>query len=228
MHCQAFCYRNTTRSPLLVRPDAAEVRRHNSPDEYLRVLSGPPVAATAPGLEDCRRDLAFVSPQIFSTVAHAIRTGTGLEVVYRSMSSPEGRQRTIYPHALVRAPGRWHVRAWCAARKDFRDFNLGRMKSVEPSAQPAPASRGEDSAWNEQVSVDIVAHPLLSPSQQQMIAAEYFPGAAARKLTMRRCLIGYVVQDLRIATSPDQEKPPAFQLCVQKPNSILPMFPQDS
>ena len=47
-----------------------------------------------------------------------------------------------------------------------------------------------------------------------MIAAEYFPGASARQLSVRRCLVGYIVQDLRLATNPAKHKPPEFQLLV--------------
>ena len=47
-----------------------------------------------------------------------------------------------------------------------------------------------------------------------MIAAEYFPGASARQLSVRRCLVGCIVKDLRLATNAAKHKPPEFQLLV--------------
>lgn len=220
-----IAYRQTSHSPLRIRPGASLPERGHSADDYLRILLA--AQAGEDGLEDCRRDLSVISPTVFALVAGAIRSGTGLKVMYRSMSNPDGAPRIIYPHAVVRAPRRWHVRAWCDTRKDFRDFNFGRIATIEALDQAAPARRGEDKAWNTLVSVDVVAHPALEPRQQKMIADEYFPGASARKLKMRRCLIGYVIQELNIATTPDTQLPPQFQLCVARAKDILPLFPKD-
>lgn len=220
-----IAYRETSHSPLRIRPGIS-LRGHNSSaDDYLRVLLAS--QATGAGLEDCRRDLSVIVPATFAMVAGAIRRGTGLKVMYRSMSNPSGAPRTLYPHAIIRAPRRWHIRAWCETRKDFRDFNFGRIAAVEAVDQPTPAHRDEDKAWNTLVSVDVVAHPALTEQQRAMIADEYFPGAAARKLKMRRCLIGYVIQDLNIATEPATQLPPQFQLCVTHAKNVLPLFPKE-
>ncbi len=220
-----FTYRETSHSPLRIKPGVSLRGQNSSADDYLRVL----LASQAPdaGLEDCRRDLSVIAPTTFAIVAASIKRGSALKVMYRSMSNPSGASRTIYPHAIIRAPRRWHLRAWCDTRKDFRDFNFGRMTAVEAIDQPAPAGRDEDKAWNSMVSVEVVAHPALTEQQRAMIADEYFPKAAARKLTMRRCLIGYVIQDLNIATDPVIQLPPQFQLCVTHAKSILPLFPKD-
>lgn len=220
-----IAYRETSHSPLRIRAEASLVGRKCSADDYLRVLQASQAVSAA--LEDCRRDLSVIVPATFSVVARAIRRGTGLKVTYRSMSNPSGTPRILYPHAIIRAPRRWHIRAWCDTRKGFRDFNFGRMTAVEAVDQPAPARRDDDKAWNTLVSVDIVAHPALTEQQRAMIADEYFPGASARKLKMRRCLIGYVIQDLNIATDPETQLPPQFQLCVIHAENILPLFPKD-
>lgn len=130
------------------------------------------------------------------------------------MNHPTGTDRLVFPHALVRVPRRWHMRAWCTERRDFRDFTLGRVANASLVESPAPARRSDDKDWNEITTVTIVAHPDLTAEQQSMIAAEYFPGASARQLSVRRCLVGYIVQDLRLATNPAKHKPPEFQLLV--------------
>lgn len=224
--CADFTYRDTSHSPLRVRLGTQIFHRKVSVDAYLRILAGGHAAAF--DVEDCRLDLSVVAPATFAAVASAIKSGTGLRVSYRSMSNPAGASRIIFPHAIVRAPRRWHVRAWCDTRKDFRDFNFGRMSDPALIDEDAPASRNKDKGWNTMVTVNVVAHPSMTPAQQVMIADEYFPGKSSRKLTMRRCQIGYVIQDLNIATVPDLQMPPQFQLCVKNTGQILPLFPKDN
>ena len=45
-----------------------------------------------------------------------------------------------------------------------------------------------------------------------MIAADLFPGASLLKRKTRECLAPYVIQDLRMAVSPEQQTPPDYQL----------------
>ena len=66
----------------------------------------------------------------------------------------------------------------------------------------------------------MVAHPDLTADQQSMIAAEYFPGASARQLKVRRCLASYIIQDLRLATNADKHKPPEYQLLVSNADKL--------
>ena len=94
------------------------------------------------------------------------------------------------------------------------DQALGNDDAAIFVESPAPARRSDDKDWNEITTVTIVAHPDLTAEQQSMIAAECFPGASARPLSVRRCLVGYIVQDLRLATNAAKHKPPEFQLLV--------------
>lgn len=213
--------RGTSHSPLKLRKDRPQPT-NGSPDDYLRVLLG--AGHPQEGLEDARMDLSVVEPRLFAAVAHAIRAQTGLEVLYRSMNRPQGTQRVIYPHALVRAPRRWHVRAWCADRQDFRDFTLGRIAQAQSTEEPAPRNRGIDRDWKTRVKIEIVAHPGLSADQRQMIGDEYYPGAQSKSLATRRCLVGYTLHDLSIAVDPRQQRPPEYQLCVLDPKKVLPLF----
>lgn len=207
--------RSTAHAPLRLTPGQQDREKRQSPDDYLRIVAGSePVASRDPLLEDARRDLSVVAPETFAAVVQAIRKGIGLQLVYRSMNHPTGTDRLVFPHALVRVPRRWHMRAWCTERRDFRDFTLGRVANASLVESPAPARRSDDKDWNEITTVTIVAHPDLTAEQQSMIAAEYFPGASARQLSVRRCLVGYIVQDLRLATNAAKHKPPEFQLLV--------------
>jgi hypothetical protein len=213
--------RSTAHAPLRLTPGQQDREKRQSLDDYLRIVVGSEsLVSHDPLIEDARRDLSVVAPETFAAVVQAIRKGIGLQIVYRSMNHPTGTDRLVFPHALVRAPRRWHMRAWCTERRDFRDFTLGRLAKARLVESPAPARRSDDKDWNEIATVTIVAHPDLTVEQQRMIAAEYFPGASARQLSVRRCLVGYIVQDLRLATNPSKHKPPEFQLLLSNAQKL--------
>lgn len=195
-----------------------------SPDDYLRVVNPQHDPALQGLVEDARMDLSPVSPQVFSTVFRATRQQQGVRVVYRSMTSPAGLERIIYPHAFIRAPRRWHVRAWCVQRQAYRDFTLGRMASAQLLDEPSTHPQNGDAEWRRMLELVIVAHPALSIGQQDMIAHEYFPGARAMRLRVRECLAGYAIQDLRLALDPAQQTPPEYQLLVSNATKLPPLF----
>lgn len=202
--------------------DPRSARR--SPDEYLRIVSTHQDRLIGGFVEDARVDLSAVAPQVFSTLFRAVKQQTGVQIVYRSMSSPAGSERIIFPHAFVRAPRRWHVRAWCAQRLGYRDFTLGRMASAQLLDTANSNPREGDAEWLHMLELVIVAHPALSIAQQDMIAHEYFPGARAMRLRVRECLAAYAIQDLRLALDASRQAPPDYQLLVSNAAKLPPLF----
>lgn len=220
--------RETPYAPLRLALQGNSRLGRRSPDDYLRVIAGSKDSLRARLVEDARLDLAAVSPAVFAAAFQAITRGTGLELVYRSMSIPEGASRVVFPHALVRAPRRWHMRAWCAERLAFRDFTLGRVASVRQVEDVSPCGRMNDEGWNNQLELQLVSHPALTPGQRAMIAGEYFAGADSLRLKVRQCLAGYIVQDLRLATDENVQTPPDYQLWVSNAKSLPPLFASKS
>jgi hypothetical protein len=206
--------RATSHAPL-VWAGGGRADAQSSPDDYLRVMLSSP--SPPEWLEDARMELGAASRAVYAEVVQAVQQQVGLRVTYRSMNSPDGRERVIFPHSLVRVPRRWHVRAWCAENGEFRDFTLGRMTAAtllqDTSTYPAKA----DQEWRRKESLTLVPHPALSPAQQQLIALENFGGKPSRELTARACLMEYVLQDLRVAVDPDTQGPPQFQLALAAP-----------
>lgn len=184
----------------------------SSPDEYLRLVRQLPSSPLSFGVEDLRLDLAPVSPVLFALAVQACRRQTGLMIHYRSLQHPEGQQRLVFPHRLVRAARRWHIRAWCALREEFRDFAIGRMSDAAsvPSVSPCPAD--QDLLWNTWARLEVVAHPKLASAHARLVQDEYLGGESVRLVHVRRCLLGYTVQDLRLATDTARQKPPSYQL----------------
>lgn len=187
--------------------------------EYLQI-----VGSDAAAIADVRADFLLPDPVVFARVRKACVEGRGLDVTYDSMTRPEGARRTIYPHTMIHLCRRWHVRAWCAERRDFRDFTLGRMRDLQVSSEARQVPR--DIAWETQVPLEIVPHSALSAAQQTVIRREYFAGGTGRTLSCRGPLAGYLLQDLQVAADPEKETPPAFQLQLANPSAVTPyLFP---
>lgn len=226
----ALIKRPNKRGPILWAAPATRTGLRQSPDAYLKLVSSAPGGAEAllPCLHDARIDLTAVHPGVFSTVLQAARAGSGIKIIYRSMTHPQGVARVVFPHSLVRAPRRWHMRAWCTERDDFLDFVLSRVQAAEPvdDARPKEAVEERDAGWTRMVDLRIVPHPSLTEEQQHLIASEMFPGARAKRVRVRRSLAMYVLQDLRVALDLKRDQPPEFQLALASPTDIGDLLPE--
>lgn len=191
-------------------------------DEYARqTLVGDD---TNPCVIDARVDLTEVRPSVFALLRKAALTKTGVVISYASMTNPVFEERMIFPHSIIHVGRRWHVRAWCARRQEFRDFTLGRIRSACAVADSAPRSMDDDLAWHEIVLLELAAHRKLSPQQQVVVRTENLNGATNRRLPVRACLAQYVIQDLRVAVDPEKEVPPDFQLEITNAERVVPFL----
>lgn len=182
--------------------------------------SGGPICAAFP-------DLSTPSPEIFAALSQSIRLKQSFEITYRSMREPAPHKRTISPHHLVRAGRRWHVRAFCSKHQDFRDYALGRIVAVNALNSPQERTADSDAAWNAIVPVRLIAHPDLSHDQEEVIRFEYFDNTSARVVTCRGALVGYFVQDIRVAIDTTKQTPPDYQLAVQNTEEVKAwLFPR--
>lgn len=124
-------------------------------------------------------------------VLNAVRNSRAIYIHYQSVSKPEPTWRWITPHALGFDGFRWHVRAWCHFREDFRDFVIARMLKVtkdrEENINPT-----DDLEWMQQVTFRIGPNPKLSPAAQETISMDYGMTNGEVKLTTRVSLLWYV------------------------------------
>ena len=176
--------------------------------EYARIVD----AADESCIVDARIDLTDIRPVLFAALRKAAVTNTGIAITYASMSTPEFHERTIYPHSIVHVGRRWHVRAWCEKRQEFRDFTLGRIRNAVMTQMPSPVTKEIDGAWNRIVDIELAAHHKLDAQQQVVVELEYFGGAKSRRISSRACLAQYAIQELRAATDPENDVPPEFQI----------------
>lgn len=190
-----------------------QVASHGAPhfDNYLEQLKFR-AESVDNWLEDARATFLTPHPETVAVLRKACIEGLGLEINYRSMSHPDGQERKIYPHTVVRMNRRWHVRGWCGLREDYRDFNVGRIRSIKTSAEPRPSSLPDDDEWETKIDLRIGAHRHLDEGQARLVRDEYFEGAVARRLSVRAAIASYVLQDLQVATQIEIETPPRYQL----------------
>ncbi|MDO6386427.1 YafY family protein [Uliginosibacterium sp. 31-12] len=192
---------------------AARARDLNdsSLDDYARIVMASDSGEGAV-LHDARLDLSNNDPAIFAILRRACIAKQGVVIRYASMTNPEPANRLVFPHAIVHAGRRWHVRAWCASRKSFRDFALGRISAATLTKTEAQHFSADDVEWQTLVDIDLAPHRLLTLPQQQLISDENFGGRPSVRIKVRQCLASYVIQDLRAATNPETDRPPLFQL----------------
>lgn len=164
-------------------------------------------------------DLYTPKPKFFSTLLLAIQLGKQVDIEYRSLTTPHPHHRTISPHSLVRAGRRWHARAFCHLKGEFRDFNLGRISAVklQDCAGVIPV---EDLAWNTFVQVRIGAHPSLTAEQAEVIRFEHFNETASMTQSCRAALVSYFIQDVKAAVDTSTQLPPDFQLAVENLDEV--------
>lgn len=210
---------NAGRAKALVAMRPELLRTDITLDEYLALTHE--TASNAAVIIDARLDLTRIAPHVFAILRQAAIGQYGAEVEYGSMSNPVPNRRRIYPHAMVKVGRRWHLRAWCAKHEEFRDFNLGRIRDCRAlPGESAPFTQDQDNAWTTDITLHLAAHHMLAADQQLIVRQELFGGNAGFRLSVRQCLVQYVIQDLRAALMPEKQTPPEYQIEVTNADAL--------
>ena len=166
-----------------------------------------------PSVESVPQPGRVVETEILAAILKAIEQRTGLGITYQSMSSPQPNERTITPHALAYDGFRWHVRAFCHMRQQFRDFVLGRILSVL-SAVPAGKAGSEDAEWHTILTLVLAPHPELSDGKRRVIELDYGMKNGESELQCRQALLFYTLRQLGL-TQEAQQAPEAQQIILK-------------
>jgi predicted DNA-binding transcriptional regulator YafY len=151
-------------------------------------FGSPPRAAVMPALH-------MVNPKILRQILTAIPNQNAIPVEYQSLTNT--RKRKIAPHALAFDGQRWHVRAWCIDRREFRDFVLTRISWVGDS-ELFETNFMKDVAWHEQVNLEIIPHPGLSAAAQNAVASDFGMKNGKLVLQLRVALAFYAIKRLNL------------------------------
>lgn len=201
------------------------------PDHYLNELlaategTGQPDTSFIgwkPPVDSVPRPGRTVAATTLVTLLMAIKEVKGLKVSYQSMSGPAPSHRTISPHALAYDGFRWHVRAFCHTRQDFRDFVLGRILEVE-DMQPAGAPASDDVSWNTFLTLVLAPNPNLSPGRKHAIELDYGMNNGEVQLTCRQALLFYTLRSLGLDQQVDA-RAEAQQIVLKNQEEIAPFL----
>ena len=132
-----------------------------------------------------------VDPELLRIVLQAIRERRRMSAFYVSLASPDGKVRTIEPHAIVFDGFRWHARALDVEASGWRDFVLGRLSRASLLGAPSETTADDDADWQDMVQLTIAAHPGLSPAQRRLIERDYGMHRGKLVVTVRKALQFY-------------------------------------
>lgn len=150
------------------------------------------------------------SVEVLAALLRAIREGLALKVVYQSMTRTQPSARTLSPHAVAHDGFRWHARAYCHSRKQFRDFVIARMLKVE-GFDSAAAKPEDDREWSNIVPLVLAPHPKLSESHRRAIELDYGMQQGKVEFHCRQAFLFYALRHLRLDAE-SLAKPEAQQI----------------
>ncbi len=143
-----------------------------------------------------------VNAAVLKEITRALHCGMGVRVVYQSLQTLDTTQREVWPHALVFAGSRWHVRVFDSRYEDFIDLVLQRILGIQPTLNPAPKSAALDEKWNRRMTVSIQPRPELPPLQQEVIALEFGMEKIENEWRwvgkIRECLVPYFLEAMAL------------------------------
>ena len=165
-----------------------------------------------------------VPAEILAPLLLAVRAGKQVVATYQSMSATEPTKRALSPHAVANDGFRWHVRAYCHLREDFRDFIIPRILSVESTDEPGMDAASDD-AWHRKVTLVLGPNPKLSPAARKVIELDYAMTRGQAALECRQALLFYTLK--RLGLLEGQEAPPEVQqIALLNKNELTTWLPK--
>ena len=134
----------------------------------------------------------------------AIRDRRAVPIRYMTFERGEEEPRWIAPTAFASDGLRWHVRAYCFKRQEFRDFVVSRIdRRVDEGrevveAAPSMVDLPDDFAWNTFVELDLIPAPHLNALQAAAVRHEYGFEGEYLTVSFRQALELYVLTRWRL------------------------------
>lgn len=157
---------------------------------------------------------------VLRTVLIASRERRLARIKYQSMSSPSPSSRLVSPHALGFDGRRWHMRAYCHTRNEFRDFVLGRVQTIRLEGMSEIDAKN-DTDWNNYIEAIIIPHPSLSTDQRDIVEADYCMQDGRLPLRVQEALLLYYLDHLGLLEQPEN---PRRHLALGNREELQPFF----
>lgn len=158
---------------------------------------------------------------VLVVLLRAIRENRAIRLLYQSLQRPEPTSRTLSPHAFAHDGFRWHVRAYCHMRNEFRDFVIARMLDVQLAEEPWHGPEG-DEQWHALVELVLAPNPKLSKAHRRVVELDYGMTEGVVGLTCRQALVFYVLRHLGL--DEDRRSNPEAQQVVLKNRKLVQKF----
>ncbi|WP_087018359.1 helix-turn-helix transcriptional regulator [Thaumasiovibrio subtropicus] len=169
---------------------------NKSPHQYLNWLLGN--TAFSANTYRPQHPARNIDADILRDVSIALTRQQAVDIRYTAMKGkPE--ERLISPQTLVFAAGRWHIRAWCFMRSEYRDFVLTRITDAEIDDLKSCHDLPIDHHWQEQVDIILAPDPRLDALRQQLIADEYAMIQGRLTLSVKRAMVTYQLHEMGIS-----------------------------
>jgi len=140
----------------------------------------------------------------------AVYQGLSIRGRYLSVGSGRARWRLLAPQAVAHDGWRWHIRAWCFEREDYRDFVIGRFENVAWPARLQEHTKLElpvDEAWQTIVTVKVKPNEELGASAKKALRMDYgLEGKQVLELRVRRAMLRYLLEALRLPMPGEEGK----------------------
>lgn len=151
--------------------------------------------------------------ETLAALLQAMRESQGVTVLYQSMTQAAPQPRTISPHAFAYDGFRWHVRAYCHLRKQFRDFVIARILQIELT-EGAGSAPVEDHEWQTNVELLLAPNPKLSAPHKRAIELDYGMTHGQVRIVCRQALLFYILRHLGLDQD-SRERPEGHQIILK-------------
>ncbi|MBQ1785012.1 MAG: WYL domain-containing protein [Gammaproteobacteria bacterium] len=165
-----------------------------------------------------------IDPAVLRPIIQACREKLRVDIRYLSMNSPNGEERIISPHALINTGSRWHVRAWCELKQDYRDFVLSRIRDVPDLNGAATHGAETDIRWQTQLELRLVPNPKLTFAQQRVIAEDWGMSEGFLAYPVRGALAQYGLDLLQLTVDEERwsAEPLRYPVVVENGDQVKP------
>lgn len=168
-----------------------------------------------------------ISSSEVATWVQAIRDERAMAVEYQSMEHDKPLQLILSAHAVGFDGLRWHVRAWCHARQNFRDFAIGRLIVIDEKVDAPTIDPSQDAGWATKVDVILMPHPRLSPSQREVVMKDYGMADGRLVLSCRQAMLFYTLRHLNLHSLKPEDDPARQHVVVENGAQIRQWLKQD-
>jgi hypothetical protein len=150
-----------------------------------------------------------VDLEICRRVVVALMGGRRLRLRYHTLSTGKHEWRVLRPGALAWDGRRWHLRAWCETRQEWRDFVLGRISEADwPEEGTVEVPR--DSDWEEREKVVLRINPALDEDRKASLRMDYGMEGDELVVEVRRAMKIYLLEEMYIRVGDGHELPRHF------------------